>query len=124
MVAWLLELKKFHAQHINSEQERWCQFFKEGESLDDETQLPDWMITEEMRQAMNTLRQFSEKERDYHAYQARQNFIREQSTIQEELQMARMREQQITVEMDSVRKERDDAKAEIEKLKALLATQQ
>ena len=82
------------------------------------------MITEEMRQAMNTLRQFSEKERDYHAYQARQNFIREQSTIQEELQMARMREQQITVEMDSVRKERDDAKAEIEKLKALLATQQ
>ncbi len=64
------------------------------------------MITEEMRQAMNTLRQFSEKERDYHAYQARQNFIREQSTIQEELQMARMREQL--------------ALAEVEKLKALL----
>lgn len=82
------------------------------------------MITEEMRQAMNTLRQFSEKERDYHAYQARQNFIREQSTIQEELQMARMREQQITVEMDSVIKERDNAKAEIEKLKALLTAQQ
>ena len=75
------------------------------------------MITEEMRQAMNTLRQFSEKERDYHAYQARQNFIREQSTIQEELQMARMREQQITAERDAI-------KAENEKLKALLATQQ
>ena len=59
---------------------------------------------------MNTLRQFSEKERDYHAYQARQNFIREQSTIQEELQMARMREQL--------------ALAEVEKLKALLAAQQ
>jgi hypothetical protein len=29
------------------------------------------MITEEMRQAMNTLRQFSEKERDYHAYQVK-----------------------------------------------------
>ena len=43
--------------------------------------------------------------------------------LQEELQMARMREQQITVEMNSVRKERDDAKAEIEKLKALLASQ-
>jgi hypothetical protein len=48
-----------------------------------------------MRQAMNTLRQFSEKERDYHAYQARQNFIREQSTIQEELAMARMREKKL-----------------------------
>lgn len=54
----------------------------------------------------------SKKERDYHAYQARQNFIREQSTMQEELQMARMREQQIAAERDAV-------KAEIEKLKVL-----
>jgi len=30
---------------------------------------------------MNTLKQFSEKERDYHAYQARQNYLREQRTI-------------------------------------------
>jgi len=28
---------------------------------------------------METLKQFSEKERDYHAYQARQNHLREQS---------------------------------------------
>jgi hypothetical protein len=101
---------------LSRNKERSLRFFKEDESLDDETPLPNWMITQEMRQAMNTLRQFSEKERDYHAYQARQNFIREQSTIQEELQMARMREQQITAE-------RDAAKAEIEKLKALLAAQ-
>ena len=33
---------------------------------------------------MNTLRQFSEKERDYHAYQARQNYLREQRAIQKE----------------------------------------
>ena len=112
----LLEIEKFHTAHIETEKERWLQFFKDGESLDDETKLPDWMITEEMRQAMNTLRQFSEKERDYHAYQARQNFIREQSTIQEELQMARMREQQVIAERDAV-------KAENEKLKALLAAQ-
>ena len=37
-----------------------------------------------MKQAMNTLRQFSEKERDYHAYQARQNYLREQRAIQKE----------------------------------------
>ncbi len=113
----LLEIEKFHASHIENERERWLQFFKEGESLDDDTQLPDWMITEEMRQAMNTLRQFSEKERDYHAYQARQNFIREQSTIQEELQIERMEKQKISAERDAV-------KAENEKLKALLAAQQ
>ena len=33
---------------------------------------------------MSTLRQFSEKERDYHAYQARQNYLREQATIKKE----------------------------------------
>ena len=31
---------------------------------------------------MKTLKLFSEKERDYHAYQARQNYLREQRTIQ------------------------------------------
>lgn len=44
--------------------------------------LPEWMKTEEIRKAMNTLKQFSEKERDYHAYQARQNFLRQRRTIQ------------------------------------------
>jgi hypothetical protein len=32
---------------------------------------------------MKTLKLFSDKERDYHAYQARQNYLREQRTIQE-----------------------------------------
>ena len=38
---------------------------------------------------MSILRQFSEKERDYHAYQARQNFLREQNSIQRELEEQR-----------------------------------
>jgi hypothetical protein len=59
-----------------------------------------------MRQAMNTLRQFSDKERDYHAYQARQNYLRQQRTMQYEL--------------DEVRKAKEEALAEIERLKALL----
>jgi hypothetical protein len=79
------------------------------------------MITEEMRQAMNTLRQFSEKERDCNTYQACQHFIREQSTIQEELQMARMPEQQITAEKDAANLKEQKALAEIEKLQTLLA---
>ncbi|MEY2699578.1 MAG: hypothetical protein RIQ52_333, partial [Pseudomonadota bacterium] len=67
---WLAELEKLHTQQIANEQHRWLKFFKEGGQLDD-AHLPDWMETAEMRQAMSILRQFSEKERDYHAYQAR-----------------------------------------------------
>ena len=56
---------------------------------------------------MSTLRQFSDKERDYDAYQARQNFLREQLTIQHEL--------------DEERQAKLEALAEVERLKALLA---
>ncbi len=55
---------------------------------------------------MSTLRQFSDKERDYHAYQARQNYLRQQRTMQYEL--------------DEERKAKEEALAEIERLKALL----
>jgi predicted transposase/invertase (TIGR01784 family) len=81
---WLLELQKFNSPQVENEQQRWVRFFKEGEQLTDETALPDWMTTNEMRQAMSTLKQFSDKERDYHAYQARQNYLREQICIQRE----------------------------------------
>ncbi|MCF8003517.1 MAG: Rpn family recombination-promoting nuclease/putative transposase [Chromatiaceae bacterium] len=81
---WLLELNKFHAERVNTEQERWLKFFKEGARLDSDA-LPVWMQTPEMRQAMNTLERFSEKDRAYHAYQARQNYLRQQMSIQQEL---------------------------------------
>ena len=77
---WLFELSKFGADYIATEQQRWLKFFKEGEELDD-GQLPDWMNTKEMRKAMNTLRQFSEKDQDYHRYQARLNYLREQTSL-------------------------------------------
>jgi Asp-tRNA(Asn)/Glu-tRNA(Gln) amidotransferase C subunit len=82
---WLVELSKCQVERVQTELERWLKFFIEGERLDDE-RLPDWMDTEEMRQAMNTLRQFSEKERDYHVYQARQNYLRQQRSIQRHLE--------------------------------------
>ena len=58
----LLELKKFHAELVRTEQERWLKFFKEGASLDSDT-LPPWMQTPEMRQAMSTLKTFTEQDR-------------------------------------------------------------
>ena len=97
---------------------------------------------------MGTLRQFSEKERNYHAYQARQNFLREQKTIQIELEdereaklqalialqeatereQAAIREKQAAADREQAAaqreqaalREKQEALAEIERLKALL----
>jgi hypothetical protein len=102
-----------------------------------------------MKQAMNTLCQFSEKERNYFAYQARQDFLRQQGTILFEKDEALEREQAALAKLDAVSTERDaialreqqtalreqqalaerdaasfkaqQALEEIEKLKALLA---
>ena len=125
---WLLELQKFTAQHVENEQQRWVRFFKEGEQLNDETDLPDWMTTTEMRQAMSTLKQFSDKDQDYHAYQARQNYLREQLTIQHELDEERkakneavLREQSALAREQAALKLIQDKDAELEQLKALIA---
>ena len=84
---------------------------------------------------MGTLRQFSEKDKNYFAYQARQNYLRQQMSIYGELDATKLREQQALAERDAIAlkeqqtalreqkalAERDAATAEIEKLKALLA---
>lgn len=143
---WLLELKKFAAQRIENNQQRWLQFFKEGDQFDDETNLPYWMDIPEMRQAMSTLSRFSEKERDYHTYQARENYLRQQRTIQMEMdfkleaerreKMLALREKEAALQREEVAlKEKEvamqrenqamqreaQALAEIERLKALLS---
>jgi N12 class adenine-specific DNA methylase len=77
---------------------------------------------------MSTLRQFSEKERDYWAYQARQDFLRQQGTMKYELDEAQKREQEALTqkqaalaEKQSALTEKQAALAELERLKALLA---
>ena len=65
---------------------------------------------------LKTLMQFSEKENDYHEYQARQNFLRQQRTIGKELEGALEREAKALAE-------KDEALAEIARLKALLEQQ-
>ena len=60
------------------------------------------------------MRQFSEKDKNYFAYQARQNYLRQQMTVYGELDATKLREQQVTAERDALA-------AENEKLKALLA---
>jgi hypothetical protein len=74
--------------------------------------------------------QGSEKERAYDAYQARQNFLREQQSIQRELDDARaaraVAEREKEAERQAKETERqakDEALAEVERLKALLQGQ-
>jgi len=137
---WLLEPSKCRIAAVETEQDRWLKFFIEGGRLDAE-RLPAWMQTEEMRQAMSTLKAFSEKERAYHAYQARQNYLRQQKSmenylntlhaeiermqaekaqIQAEKERARAAEEQARAEKEQVQAEKEAALAEIERLKALL----
>jgi predicted transposase/invertase (TIGR01784 family) len=92
---FILELNKFNDCKIKDDKQIWLKFFKDGESFDDDNSLPDWMNTNEMRQAMSTLKQFSEKEQNYHLYQARQNFLREQRTIQWEFEQNLEQERQL-----------------------------
>jgi len=79
---------------------------------------------------MSTLKAFSEKERADHAYQARQNFLRQQHSIQKELEAAaqsastaREREKVALEREEAERKAKEAALAEIERLKAQLRDQ-
>ena len=107
---WLLELNKFAAERVETEQQRWLKFFTEGQRLDD-THLPNWMQTDEMRQAMSTLEAFSEKERAYHAYQARQNYLREQRSIQRELETLQVEKKTLQVEKKTLQVEKEQERA-------------
>ena len=107
------------------------------------------MITKEMQQAMSTLTRFSEKELAYYRYQARQDYLRQQSTIQHELDSANKsaaelrakaaeletrlneavireveanaRESEANISKELALKEAQAASLEIERLKSLLS---
>jgi predicted transposase/invertase (TIGR01784 family) len=110
---WLLELSKFAAAEVRTEQERWLKFLIEAERLDDSA-LPEWMQTREMKKAMTTLKAFSEKERAYHAYQARQNYLRIQQSIQEEIADLRSEVERERAELERVRAEVERERAKVE----------
>jgi len=114
---WLLELSKIAIEAVNNEQERWLKFFVEGDRLDDE-HLPAWMDTEEMQQAMSTLKAFSEKTRAYHQYQARQNYLRQQRSIQNHLNTVMAQSEQVQTEKAQAQAERDQAQAERDQAQA------
>ncbi len=105
----VIELPKFHAAQISNSQQRWIQFFNAGETITDPEHLPEWMQTPEMEQAMTTLKQFSEKELAYHQYQARQNYLREQATIQKDLAELRRTAEVAKLAVDIERTSKEEA---------------
>ena len=78
----IIEMPKWHQGSTLTELDRWIRFFLEGETLDDEA-LPDFLDTPEMRQAMETLRQFAERERAQHVYQKRLEHMYQQRAFAE-----------------------------------------
>jgi predicted transposase/invertase (TIGR01784 family) len=86
------ELSKFDVEPVERDAERWLKFLKDGETLDP-TRLPAWMQPPIMRSAMSTLNAFTEKERDYHRYQSRQEALRVQRAVAQELEERRAAEQ-------------------------------
>jgi hypothetical protein len=72
------------------------------------------MDTNEMRQAMSTLKAFSDKDRAYHAYQARQNYLREQRGIQRHLEELKTETEQQRAALEQARAAKEQAQAEKE----------
>ena len=113
---WVLELKKFEADSIETEDQRWLKFFKEGDTLNDNI-LPNWMITKEMQQAMSTLNRFSEKDLAYYRYQARQDYLRQQRTIQKELDSAVKSTEELKLQSELLKMHTEHLKLETQQLK-------
>ena len=75
----VIELNKWKKRETLNPNENWLYFLKEAKHWNS---LPSELNTPVMRSAMKTLKQFSEKEREYHLYQSRQNAIRDELSKQ------------------------------------------
>jgi hypothetical protein len=71
-----------------------------------------------MRQAMDTLKAFSEKERAYHQYQARQNYLRQQQSIEDHLNALRAAAEQARAAEEQARAAEEQARAAEEQARA------
>lgn len=91
--------------------DQWVYLLREGRNWDD---LPADLQSPEMRKAMAILDQISEKTRDYLRYQARQNFLREQRTMERLMEEERQgrREAIEQLEQERVAKEQERAAKE------------
>ena len=102
----LLELDKWQYSEALNPEGQWLYFFKEAENW---RELPEIMNTPKMRQAMAVLERFSEKEADYHLYQARQNAIREEKTRQKLLEDALREKEDALLREEEALRDKEEA---------------
>ena len=113
----VVELNKWQFIDHLSNEDKWVYFFKEAQHW---TALPGEINTPEMRQAMAVLRQFSEKEHNYHLYQARENAVREEKSKQHLYEEAiKEKEEALELKEEALKREQD-ALTEQQRLRALL----
>ncbi|MEA1968514.1 MAG: Rpn family recombination-promoting nuclease/putative transposase [Thermodesulfobacteriota bacterium] len=105
----LFQLPLFNKkENISSEKERWLYFFKYGEFQDIDN-LPPILQTKEMRQAMETLQDFSENQKNYLLYQSRINAQLELNTWKAMLKNAARDVKNAFKERDTEKKEKEKA---------------
>ncbi len=109
----ILELDKWRYSETLNTEDQWLYFFKEAEHWEE---LPEIINTPNMRQAMAVLERFSEKEANYHLYQARQNALREEKTRQKFLEEALRREEEAVREKEETLRREEKERAEKERL--------
>ena len=110
----VLELNKWQTAETLTAEDQWMLFFRDAKHW---ANLPDTFNLPELRQAMATLKRFSDKERDYHLYQARQNALREQSSQQQWLEEMLKKQEEAQRKQEEERLAKEAALAELERLK-------
>jgi hypothetical protein len=82
--------------------------FIEGEHLDPANP-PERIQTPEMQRVMSIVEQFSEKDRAYHTYQARQNYLRQQKSSARHIQVIEAEQMREPAEKERERAEKEQA---------------
>lgn len=117
----VLELDKWQKKVELSVEDQWIYFFKEAKNW---TELPTKLNTPELRQAMATLRRFSEQEKEYDLYQARQTAIHEENSRQGALEDAlkkqseaiEAKDEAMELHAEAVKKQKEESHAKEEAL--------
>ena len=108
----ILELAKWQKKSdVLDKEDQWFYFFKNAKHWD---QLPNELDNLEMRQAMQVLTRFSEKEKAYHLYQSRQNALRDEATKKHLLEEAERKMKEAERQKEEAERKREEAERKVE----------
>ncbi|MEZ4524580.1 MAG: Rpn family recombination-promoting nuclease/putative transposase [Desulfobacterales bacterium] len=123
----VLQLPKWKpGDKVRSEKDRWLYLFKEGKNIDTDN-IPEILDTEEMRQAMKTMQNFSKNQKEWLLYQSRLDAILERNTwlrtidqTQKELEKTRKEAEKIRKKAERSEKEKKQTEEKLRQLQSLL----